>query len=191
MQQWNCSKREANIRKGEKMFNQIKVFVAALVAVAVASPVFAEEVRITFPADYRASMENYLSLDRVQNDDQVIRLFAPKSSREAVKAGGEVPYGTVIVAEVYKAKKDAEGNVMESKLGRRIRGKMAAIAVMEKRKGWGDKYSEDLRTGDWDFAIFSPAGERLVKKDLNQCRACHAPLGETQHLYSLEHFGAD
>ena len=58
---------------------------------------------------------------------------------------------------------------------------------MQKQKGWGDKFSEDLRNGDWDFAIFKPTGERLIKKDLNECRACHAPLKGTQNLFSLEH----
>ena len=147
----------------------------------------AEEPRIAFPKEYKDNLINYLSLDRVQNDDQVIRLFAPKSALDAAKAGGALPDGTVLVGEVYKAKKDAKGEVIESSLGRRIRGKLAAIAVMEKRKGWGDKFPENLRNGDWDFAIFSPDGKRLVKKDLNGCRSCHAPLKDSQHLFSLEH----
>ena len=73
-----------------------------------------------------------------------------------------MPYGTVLVAEIYKAKKDANGKVITSSLGRRIRGDFAAIAVMQKEKGWGEMFPAALRTGDWDFAIFSPKGERLV-----------------------------
>ncbi|MEC7572917.1 MAG: hypothetical protein VX394_12755 [Pseudomonadota bacterium] len=26
-----------------------------------------------------------------------------------------------------------------------------------------------------------------MKKDLNDCRACHQPFAKTQHLFSLEH----
>ena len=152
-----------------------------------ATTVRAEEPRIAFPANYRTAMINYLSLDRVQNDDQVIRLFTSKAALDAGKAGKPIPYGTVIVAEIYKAKKNAKGEVIESSLGRRIRDKFAAVAVMQKEKGWGEKFSDEHKNGDWDFAIFSPKGERLVKKDLNACRACHAPLKETQHLFSLEH----
>ena len=40
---------------------------------------------------------------------------------DAAKAGKELPYGTVLVAEIYKAKKDKEGKVITSSLGRRIR----------------------------------------------------------------------
>jgi hypothetical protein len=57
---------------------------------------------------------------------------------------------------------------------------------MEKRAGWGAAFPENLRNGDWDFAIFSPDGKPL-NKDLNACRACHAPLKESQHIFSLQH----
>ncbi len=172
------------------MLRRATAVVGAATAAAlltVASLANAEEERIAYPDNYRADMVNYLSLDRTQNDDQVIRLFAPKEALEAAKSGGEIPYGTVLVAEIYKAKKDAKGEVVVSDLGRRIRNKFAAVAVMKKGQGWSEKYPEELRTGDWDFAIFNPAGERLVKKDLNSCRSCHAPLKDTQYLFSFDH----
>lgn len=152
----------------------------------IATTAVADEARISFPADYKTQFQNYLSLDRVQNHDQIIRLFANDAAIEAAKQGRELPYGSVIVGEVHKAKADEDGKVITSSLDRRIRDKLAAIAVMEKREGWGDKFPENLRNGDWDFAIFSPSGERL-NKDLNDCRSCHAPLAKTQHLFSLEH----
>ena len=164
-----------------------KITGAGLMFALAVPPAHAEQYRIAFPADYRTAMHNYVSLDRTQNDDQTIRLFAPKQALDAAKAGAELPDGTILVAEIYKAKKDDNGKVIESSLGRRIRGKFAAVAVMQKGKGWGEKYPDELRNGDWDFAIFSPQGERLVDKDLNACRACHAPLEDTQHLFSLEH----
>ena len=164
-----------------------RVFGASFAAVLVTSAALADKDRIAFPADYETKMQNYVSLDRTQNADQVIRLFAPKEALDAAKSGTELPYGTVLVAEIYKAKKNKDGEVIKSSLGRRIRDKFAAIAVMQKEKWWGGQYPEALRNGDWDFAIFNPKGERLVDKDLNSCRGCHAPLKDTQHLFSLEH----
>lgn len=146
----------------------------------------AEQPRMQFPEGYQTTFENYLSLDRVQNPDQIIRLFANKAALEACKEGRELPDGSVLVGEVYAAKKDADGKVITSSLGRRIRDKLVAIAVMEKRKGWGDTLPAELRNGDWDFGLFSPAGKPL-DKDLNACRTCHAPLKSTQHLFSLQH----
>ncbi|MBL8846750.1 MAG: cytochrome P460 family protein [Hyphomicrobium zavarzinii] len=152
----------------------------------VAGTAYAADERISFPADYKTSFTNYLSLDRVQNEDQIIRLFANPVALEAAAAGKELPNGSVLVGEIYAAKKDKDGKVMKSALGQRIRDKLAAIAVMQKEEGWGSTIPENLRNGDWDFAIFSPDGKRL-NKDLNTCRQCHAPLASTQHLFSLEH----
>ena len=147
----------------------------------------AAENRIAFPAGYTDDFSNYLSLDRTQNPDQVIRLFGNDKALEGAGADGALANGSVLVAEIYAARKDADGNVVTSDLGRRIKGPMAAIAVMEKQPGWGEGRPQGLRTGDWDFAVFSPAGERLVDKDLNACRACHAPLGDRDFVFSYEH----
>lgn len=146
--------------------------------------------RVAFPEGYAKAFTNYLSLDRTQNDDQVIRLFANEKALAAAKAGEPLPSGSVLAAEIYKAVKNDKGEVIESSLGRRLRGPMAAVAVMEKRDGWGKDLAEDVRNGDWDFAIFKPSGERIAGKDINSCRACHAPLTDTQHLFSLEHLSA-
>ncbi|BAQ16590.1 cytochrome P460 family protein [Methyloceanibacter caenitepidi] len=163
-----------------------KGYAFALGLVLAAGMASADEERISFPRDYKTQFENYLSLDRVQNPDQIIRLFANDVAIEAAKQGRELPVGSVIVGEVYKAKKDDDGNVVTSSLGRRVRDKLAAVAVMEKGEGWGEKFPEELQNDDWDFAIFASDGERL-NKDLNTCRSCHAPLAKTQHLFSLEH----
>ena len=142
--------------------------------------------QIKFPQDYRNTFTNYLSLDRTQNDDQIIRLFANDKAMQGPDAEGKLPYGSVLVAEIYKAKKDADGAVVLSQLGRRIRDKFALVAVMERAEGWGEDYPEGLQNGNWDFATFKPDGSP-AEKDLNACRACHAPLTETNHLFSYEH----
>lgn len=149
--------------------------------------VLGAEPKIHFPKNYKKVFENYLSLDRTQHANQTIRLFASPTTMRSANKDAPLPSGTVLVAEVYKAKKNAAGKVVKSGLGRRIRGPLAAIAVMEKRDGWGKEVPATLRNGDWDFAIFSPTGKRLVGKDLDSCRSCHAPLSASDHVFSLEH----
>lgn len=141
---------------------------------------------IVFPKDYK-TFENYLSIDRTQDPDQIIRLFANGKALDAVRSGKELPDGSVIVGEVYKAKVDKDGKAILSTLGRRIRDKLALIAVMEKRPGFGKDLPTELQNNGWDFAAFKPDGTVAAGKDLNACRACHAPLTETQHLFSLQH----
>ena len=72
----------------------------------IASVALADEEQVSFPANYKTTFENYVSLDRVQNHDQIIRLFANDIAIEAAKEGRELPNGSVLVGEVYKAKKD-------------------------------------------------------------------------------------
>lgn len=141
---------------------------------------------IAFPKDYKTTFSNYLSIDRTQNPDQIIRLFINDKGLEAARAGKELPDGSVIVGEIYKAKVDKDGKPVMSTLGRRIRDKLALIAVMERRAGFGKDLPAELQNGGWDFAAYKPDGSKAAK-DLNECRACHAPLKDTQHLFSLEH----
>jgi hypothetical protein len=157
-----------------------------VVGLMVAAAAHADDARIAFPADYKSTFTNYLNLDRVQNHDQIIHLFANDVALDAVAAGKELPNGSILVGEIYAARKDKDGNVLTSALGLRIRDKLAAIAVMQKEDGWGAHFPDEMRNGDWDFAIFSPDGKRL-DKDLNACRQCHAPLTDKQHVFSIEH----
>ena len=161
-------------------------FISLMLSLTVANADGHKMNEIKFPKDYK-SFKNYFSGDRLSpNDAQTIRIFANDIAVKGMAKDGKLPYGSVIAAEVYKAKKDKDGEVIESDLGRRVRTKLAAIAVMEKRKGFGANLSEDLKNGEWDFAVFKPDGS-VAKKDLNKCRACHAPLTEKQHVFSLEH----
>ncbi|MGH1365979.1 MAG: cytochrome P460 family protein [Calditrichia bacterium] len=145
-----------------------------------------EEALIPFPEGYASEFTNYLSMDRTQHSDQILRLFGNDLAMEGPGEDGKLPYGSILVAEVFKAKKDSAGNVIVSELGRRIRDKFAVIAVMQRGEGWGEDYPDSLSNDNWEFATFKPNGG-IADKDLNECRACHAPLKKTNHLFSLEH----
>lgn len=142
--------------------------------------------KIAFPEDYASTYTNYLSLDRTQNPDQVIRLFANDVAMAGPGADGKLPYGSILVAEVYKAKKDADGNVITSSLGQRIADKFALVAVMQREEGWGEQHPEAIRNGNWEMAAFKPDGS-VADKDLNACLACHAPLKATNFVFSYDH----
>ncbi len=157
---------------------------AALLAVT--ATVHAEDDKIAFPENYRATYTNYLSLDRTQNPDQVIRLFANDIAMQGPGDDGKLPYGSILVAEVYKAKLDAEGAVITSSLGQRISDKFALVAVMQREEGWGEQYPDGLRNGNWEMAAFKPDGAK-ADKDLNACLACHAPLTDTNFVFSYQH----
>ena len=146
-----------------------------------------KKTEIQFPKDYKKHTLYYMG-DRVApNDGQTIRIYANDIAVQGMQRDGKFPYGSVLTAEVYKAKKDEDGDVIESTLGRRLEGQLAVVAVMEKIKGAGEKWKGDLNNGDWDFATFKPDGT-VAKKDLAKCAECHAPLKDSQHVFSIEHF---
>ncbi len=143
--------------------------------------------KVALPDNYQTTFTNYLSLDRINNPDQIMRIFANDIAMQGPGEDGKLPYGSIIVAEVYKAKKDADGNPIKSALlNRLLRGEKALIGVMQREKGWGEEYAEGLKNGNWEFAAYKADGS-VADKDLDQCRACHAPLTDTNHLFSYEH----
>ncbi len=152
--------------------------------VAVSEPAF-QDVVLALPSDYKSSGP-YLVADRMGQEDQVIVLYANATAREGAKINGELPNDSILVGEIYKAKLDESGEVLESQLGRRIPGEMSAIVMMQRRKGWDDQYPDELKVGDWEFEVFSPEGENLAK-DTTACRECHHPLTETNYTWSFDH----
>ena len=142
--------------------------------------------RVSLPENYRDSFVEYLSLDRVQNHDQFIRLFANKIALRGPDKNGELGSGAVLVGEVYSVRKDADGAVLTSRLNRRIKDKLLLIAVMEKQDQFGDKPRSEINVGDWDFAAYKPDGSS-ANKSLDDCRACHQPLSDSDFVFSLKH----
>ncbi|MGH1483435.1 MAG: cytochrome P460 family protein [Geminicoccales bacterium] len=165
-----------------------RLWALALASSLYAGAAIAEDVTLDLPADYKTAFDNYLISDRLGQEDQVISLFANDTAREGARADGKLPYGSVIVGEIYAAKADADGNILESELGRRIAAELKAIVVMERQEGWDDQYPDELKVGDWEFEVFSPAGENLAK-DTTACRECHHPLTDTEFTWSYDHIG--
>jgi hypothetical protein len=46
------------------------------------------------------------------------------------------------------------------------------VAVQQKERGWGEGYGPERRNGAWEYASFTPAGERRAVR-LDGCFSCH------------------
>jgi len=140
---------------------------------------------VTLPADYKTSFTQYYEGDRLNNEKQAIRIFANQIALQGSKKDGKLPYGSVLVAEIYSVKLNGE-EAVESTLGRRIVDELKAVVVMERGEGFDKDYAEDLKVGDWEFAVYSAAGEKL-DRDVTACRECHHPLAESEFTWSYDH----
>jgi hypothetical protein len=141
---------------------------------------------VAWPANYKTEFTNTFNGDRTANEKQVIRIFANETAVAGARADGRLPHGSVVVGELYSVKIDADGKPINSALGRRIIDKLSAVVVMERGAGFDAEYADELKVGDWEFAVFSPSGERL-DKDVTACRQCHHPLADREYLFSYEH----
>ena len=164
--------------------------IAAALAATIAFPVSAGEDRVLeFPENYRDTFTLYFSGDRYLADEQTIRIYANDIAVNGARKDGKMPDGSVFLAEIYAAQKDADGDVIESAIGQRLQGEFKAIALMERRAGWDDQYADELKVGDWEFEVFSTEGKNLAK-DTTSCRECHHPLADSEFMFSIEHLVA-
>ena len=130
--------------------------------------------KVAFPANWK-SFVLYNTVDR-HDIKQHRELYA--SSREAVeaaKAGQPLPDGTVLALIQYKAQVDAQGNPLKDANGRFVKGDPIAVTVMEKRRGWGAEYPDDLRNGEWEYGAFSLDGKLNTQSNYKACFQCHKP----------------
>lgn len=163
-------------------------FAAIATATVAACTAFADghDVALAWPANYETEFTRYYAGDR-QNGTQFIALYANDIALDAARTDGTLPNGSVLVGELFPAIKDADGEVLESALGRLIHADdPAAVVVMERIAGNDARYGDDLKVGDWEFEVFSTNGENLGR-DTTACRECHHPLDDTEFLFSYEH----
>ncbi len=151
----------------------------------VTTSALAGSANVNWPADYKHKFTHYFSSDRTANH-QIIRLYANDAAITGVQENGKLPNGSVVVGELYAAQMDDKNQPVLSGLGRRIIKNLAAIVVMQRGDGFDAEYPDVLKTGNWEFAVFSPTGQRL-EKDITGCRACHHPLTDKEFLFSYEH----
>ena len=141
---------------------------------------------VKWPGDYKSNFTHYFSGDRTANDKQIIRIYANETAIAGMQADGKLPFGSVVVGELYAVQVDEKEQAIMSDLGRKIAKNLAAIVVMQRGEGFDAGYPDHLKTGNWEFAVFNPAGQRL-DKDITGCRACHHPLTDKEFVFSYQH----
>lgn len=157
------------------------LFGAVAVAGLVVVGVQASTEDVNLPANYKQALVNFNTVDRMDNG-QVRVLYGSQRALDAVKAGMPAPAGSVMVMEIYPAVKDAQNQLVRGADGRLQRGAMTQIFVMEKRAGSGAQYDAALRNGDWEYAVFTPAGQRAETRDMKPCMTCHLPKAQDDFL---------
>lgn len=156
------------------------------VAAAIAGgAVHAGPENVRFPVGWE-KWERYGTVDR-HDTRQYRELFAPAEVVKAVRAGLPIPDGAVLVMAIHAARVDGQGAPVRGADGRFVSDKLAAVTVMEKRKGWGADYPAEWRNGEWEYASFFPDGRPNEKANatIRNCFVCHKPHAKQDYVISL------
>jgi hypothetical protein len=140
--------------------------------------------KVVFPENYAKGVL-YTTIDRADNK-RYLELYATPEAIAAVKAGQQIPSGTVLTLVQYKALLTAAGETQKDANGRFVKGPLIGFGVMEKREGWGAEYGDDVRNGEWEYQAFNADRSVNDKAVLKNCFACHKPLDKQDFVYTFD-----
>jgi plastocyanin len=140
--------------------------------------------KIKYPAEWKTHVL-YTTVDRYDIKQHRELYASSQAAVDAMKAGRPLPDGTVLTLVQYKAKLDPAGAPAKDAGGRFVKDELIALTVMEKRAGFGTEYPPELRNGDWEYAVFSPAGVLNDKANYRACFECHKPHERQDFVISL------
>src|SRR5215813_7001656 len=111
--------------------------------------------------------------EMILQTDQPLRgtlrqVYVDKASWKTARLIKRLPYGTKIVARDFEAVPDSKGGwkLMNNHL---VPGKPTTVLIQQKEKGWGTTHPAGIRTGEWEFAIFTAAGEQIPLNPEKDC----------------------
>ncbi len=162
--------------------------VAALAPVALAPfTAAAGPEKVELPADWRSRYVLYNEIERPDRTPNQVRfMYVNPEAASAARAGAPVPDGTVLVMEDRIATLGSDGKAVRDARGRLVpTGQVAAIAVMEKRAGWGTEYPAEWRNANWEYAAYTPEGVKRTGVNTQPCFVCHTSRRDTAREYTF------
>jgi plastocyanin len=159
----------------------VSVVLAGLIAAASRSSAGPE--KVAFPAKFKDGVL-YTIADRYDVKQYRELYVSSAAAVQAAKEGKPLPSGTVLTLVQYKAQVDAQGNPLKDAKGRFMKGDLIAYAVMEKRTGWGTEYGDDIRNGEWEYAVYGADGKFNDKANYKACFQCHKPHDQIDYVIS-------
>jgi len=155
---------------------------AAFVSACFVTSVFAGGTpdTVKYPTGYQKTFTNYVTMNR-DGKELLAKMYANEAAMKSYKAGESAANGAIVIMEVYKPKKDANGKAIKGEDGLFVADKLAAVAVME-RQDWGKKIAAKDQLANWGFAFYK--GDGSVKDNKLDCVGCHTPLEKTDYLFT-------
>lgn len=145
--------------------------------------------RMRFPEGYKTGFTAYHSID-LPATRRLQVFYANPVALAAARAGKPVPDGAVLLAETWGARLDADRKPITDAQGRYVPDQLLNYIAMKREAGWGREIPEMLRNEDWNYAVFTPAGQPRAGFNQAECLGCHKPLDKTSYLFTLDKLAA-
>jgi cytochrome c553 len=144
---------------------------------------------VTFPEGYQSSFTKYHTIN-FPATKQVRYYYANKAAVQAAKAGKPLPDGSMLFAEVYAAKLDADQKPVMGGDGFFVADKLLFYTAMARGPGWGKDIPDMLRNEDWNYAVFTLDKQHRPGVNQAECLACHKPLDKVSYTFTLKELAA-
>ena len=141
--------------------------------------------RVTFPEGYKDTFVKYHTIN-FPATGQVRYYFANKTAVQAAKEGKALPDGSVLFAEVYAARRDADKKPVMGNDGFFVAEKLLFYTAMARGAGWGADIPEMLRNENWNYAVFTLDKQQRPGVNQAECLACHKPLDKVSYTFTLK-----
>lgn len=137
------------------------------------------------PGGYKDTFTKYHTIN-FPATKQVRYYYANKAAVQAAKEGKPLPDGSMLFAEVYAAKLDADRKPLMGGDGFFVAEKLLFYTAMARGAGWGNEMPDMLRNGDWNYAIFTTDKQHRPGVNQAECLACHKPLDNASYTFTLK-----
>ena len=140
---------------------------------------------VSFPENYKSTFTKYHTIN-FPATRQVRYYFANNAALRAAKDGRALPDGSLLFAEVYSVKLDADKKPVMGGDGFFVPDQLVGYTAMEREAGWGKDIPEMLRNENWNYAVYTAAKQPRPGVNQAECLACHKPLDKVSYTFTLK-----
>jgi cytochrome c553 len=144
---------------------------------------------VAFPEGYKSTYIKYHTIN-FPATKQVRYYYANPVALKAARGGQPLPDGSVLFAEVYSAKLDADKKPVAGGDGFFVPDQLLFYTAMQREAGWGKDIPEMLRNEDWNYAVFTTGKQQRPGVNQAECLACHKPLDKVSYTFTLDQLKA-
>ena len=115
------------------------------------------------------------------------RVYIDRPSGWVARITGKLPYGSKLVMRDYTAVPDGRGG-WKTANDLLVPGHPATVLVQQKERGWGASHPPEVRIGEWEFGLYTPAGKPIHADFEKACMPCHKQVAATDYNFLVTNY---